>query len=337
MKSKILSVLFLLSIFAGISINSAWAAELTIYTYDSFNSEWGPGPVVFKRFEEQCACKLKVVSPGDSGTVLNRVILEKANPKADILLGLNNSELEKSFSYDLWEPYRSPLLEKVPAELHVDKNNRVTPFDYGFIAFVYDSQKLKNPPNSLQDLLDPKYKRKIVIENPKTSSPGLSMLHWTISVYGEDGYLDYWKKLKPNLLSVTDGWSAAYGMFTKGEVPIVLSYVTSPAYHLEYEKTERYQAAVFQEGHYRQIEFAGILKGTKRSKRAQEFIDFMLSEKFQNVIPLTNWMFPVVQYQPLPESFRIAPQPKSAPELNPARVNQQNSKWLKAWSRAMSE
>ena len=337
MKSKILSVLFLLSIFAGISINSAWAAELTIYTYDSFNSEWGPGPVVFKRFEEQCACKLKVVSPGDSGTVLNRVILEKANPKADILLGLNNSELEKSFSYDLWEPYRSPLLEKVPAELLVDKNNRVTPFDYGFIAFVYDSQKLKNPPNSLQDLLDPKYKRKIVIENPKTSSPGLSMLHWTISVYGEDGYLDYWKKLKPNLLSVTDGWSAAYGMFTKGEVPIVLSYVTSPAYHLEYEKTERYQAAVFQEGHYRQIEFAGILKGTRRSKRAQEFIDFMLSEKFQNVIPLTNWMFPVVQYQPLPESFRIAPQPKSAPELNPARVNQQNSKWLKAWSRAMSE
>jgi len=337
MQIKILSSFILLFFFTGIVVNSAAAKELTIYTYDSFNSEWGPGPVVFKRFEEQCACKLKVVSPGDSGIVLNRVILEKANPQADIMLGLNNSELEKSFSYDLWEPYRSPLLAKVSADLRVDKKYRVTPFDYGFIAFVYDSQKLAKPPSSLEDLLDPKYKRKIVIENPKTSSPGLSMLHWTIAVYGEDAYLDYWKKLQPNLLSVTDGWSAAYGMFTKGEVPIVLSYVTSPAYHLEYEKTERYQAAVFQEGHYRQVEFAGILKGTKRSKLAREFIDFMLSEKFQNAIPLTNWMFPVVQHQALPDSFRIAPQPKSAPELNAARVNQQNSKWLKAWSRAMSE
>jgi thiamine transport system substrate-binding protein len=337
MQIKILSIFILLSFFTGIIVNSAAAKELTIYTYDSFNSEWGPGPVVFKRFEEQCACKLKVVSPGDSGTVLNRVILEKANPQADIMLGLNNSELEKSFSYDLWEPYRSSLLEKVPVDLRVDKKYRVTPFDYSFIAFVYDSQKLEKPPKNLQDLLDPKYNRKIVIENPKTSSPGLSMLHWTIAVYGEKGYLDYWKKLQPNLLSVTDGWSAAYGMFTKGEVPLVLSYVTSPAYHLEYEKTERYQAAVFQEGHYRQIEFAGIIKGTKRFKLAREFIDFMLSENFQNVIPLTNWMFPVVQYQALPDSFRIAPQPKRSPELNPARINQQNSKWLKAWSRVMSE
>ena len=337
MQSRILSIFILLFFFTGIVLNSAAAKELTIYTYDSFNSEWGPGSVVFKSFEEQCACKLKVVSPGDSGTVLNRVILEKANPQADIMLGLNNSELEKSFSFDLWEPYRSSLLDRVPVDLRVDKKYRVTPFDYSFIAFVYDSQKLEKPPKNLQDLLDPKYKRKIVIENPKTSSPGLSMLHWTIAVYGEQGYLDYWKKLQPNLLSVTDGWSAAYGMFTKGEVPLVLSYVTSPAYHLEYEKTERYQAAVFQEGHYRQIEFAGILKGTKRIKLAREFIDFMLSEKFQNVIPLTNWMFPVVQHQALPDSFRIAPQPKRAPELNPARVNQQNSKWLKAWSRVMSE
>ena len=176
-----------------------------------------------------------------------------------------------------------------------------------------------------------------MIENPKTSSPGLSMLHWTIAVFGEDGYLNYWKKLRKNLLSVTDSWSAAYGMFTKGEVPIVLSYVTSPAYHLEYEKTERYQAASFAEGHYRQIEFAGIIKGTKQVKRAQEFIDFMLSAKFQNAIPLTNWMYPVIQYQPLPDSFRIAREPKAVPELNSSLVYKQNTKWLKAWSRAMSE
>ena len=337
MKYIILSLFSLSAFLAGVSSNSASAGDLTIYTYESFNSEWGPGPVVFKSFEEQCGCKIKIVTLGDSGTVLNRVIIEQANPKADILLGLNNSELEKSFKYKLWIPYRSPLLVQVPIDLLLDKKNRVTPFDYGFLSFVYDSKKLKKPPRNLEDLLDPEYKRKIVIENPRTSSPGLSMLHCTIAVFGEDGYLDYWKKLQKNLLSVTDGWSAAYGMFTKGETPIVLSYVTSPAYHLEYEKTERYQAALFTEGHYRQIEFAGIIKGTKQIKRAQEFIDFTLSEKFQNAIPLTNWMYPVIQYQPLPDSFRIAREPKAVPELNSSLVYKQNNKWLKAWSRAMSE
>jgi len=265
------------------------------------------------------------------------VIQKAANKKADILLGLNNSELEKSYKYSLWEPYRSSFLDRIPSDLRLDKDYRVTPFDYGFVGFVYDSKKLEEPPRSLMDLLDQKYKRKIVIENPKTSSPGLSMLHWTIAVFGENGYLDFWRKIQPNLLSVTDGWSAAYGMFTRGEVPLVLSYVTSPAYHLEYEKTERYKTALFKNGHYRQIEFAGILKGTKNIKNARAFIDFMLSDKFQNVIPLTNWMFPVISYQALPESYRVVPMPKSIVELNPVLVNLKNKKWLKEWSRAVSE
>ena len=337
MNSKIPYFLLVILFFLGIDINISFSRELLIYSYDSFNSKWGPGPVVFKRFKKKCGCKVKVVSQGDSGKVLNQVILEKSNPKADILIGLNNSELEKSFNYDLWEPYTSKLLDQVPVDLRVDKKNRVTPFDYGFIAFVYDSYKLNSPPKSLEDLINKKYRKKIVIQNPRTSSPGLSMMHWTISVFGEEGYLDYWKKLQPNLLTMTDGWSAAYGMFTKGEVPIVLSYSTSPAYHLEYEKTERYKAARFIEGHYRQIEFAGIIRGTKNIELAKGFIDFMLSEEFQSVIPLKNWMFPVVEHQPLPHSFRIVPKLKKIQELDPTRVHQQNSKWIKAWSRAMSE
>ncbi len=313
----------------------AFATDLTIYTYDSFNSEWGPGPTVFKRFQEQCQCKLKIVALGDAGLMLNRVILEKANPKADILLGINDSHLGKAFEADIFTSYQSPLLTKIPQHLQMDAQYRITPFDYGFMAFVYDSEKIKSPPQSLEDLLAPRYQNKIVIEDPRTSSPGLSFLHWTISVYGEEGYLDYWKKLSPNLLTITSGWSAAYGMFTKGETPLVLSYATSPAYHLEYEKTERYQAAVFAEGHYQQVEFAGIVKGTKKEKRAQEFIDFMLSAAFQNAIPLTNWMFPVIEYQPLPDSFRIAARPASVKTLDFDRVYQQNSKWLKSWTRAL--
>ena len=317
--------------------NISLSRELLIYTYDSFNSKWGPGPIVFKRFEEICDCDLKVISPGDSGKVLNRVILEKANPKADILIGLNNSDIEKSFIYDLWEPYSSKIIDRVPADLRLDKKNRVTPFDYGFLAFVYDSRKINEPPRNLNDLLNSKYKKKIVIQNPKTSSPGLSMLYWTIAVFGEDNFLEYWKRLKPNLLAVTDGWVSAYGMFTRGETPIVLSYVTSPAYHLEYEKTERYQAAEFQEGHIRQIEFGGILKGTKNIELAKNFIDFMLSEEFQDIIPLTNWMFPVVQYRSLPSSFRIVPRVKKIQKIKTFLVKQQNLKWIKLWSRAMSE
>ena len=186
-------------------------------------------------------------------------------------------------------------------------------------------------------MLDISYKKKIVIQNPKTSSPGLSMLHWTIAEFGEKNFINFWKKLKPNLLAVTDGWSAAYGMFTRGEIPIVLSYVTSPAYHLEHEKTERYQVAHFKEGHYRQVEFGGIIKGTKNLEIAKDFIDFMLSEEFQNVIPLTNWMFPVIEYKNLPSSFRIIPKIRKKKDLTSSLIFQSNSKWLKSWSRAMSE
>lgn len=328
------SILLLLAL--GLAFTSRLvAADLTIYTYDSFNSQWGPGPVVFQRFEEQCQCKLKIVALGDSGTMLNRVILEKQNPKADIFLGLSDSELSKALSAEIFLPYRSPGLEKVDSAHRLDSQHRVTPFDFGYIAFVYDSEKIAVPPKSLKDLLKEEYKQKIVIEDPRTSSPGLSFLHWTIAVYGEETYMDYWKQLQPNLLAITSGWSAAYGMFTKGETPIVLSYATSPAYHLEYEKTERYKAAVFSEGHYPQVESAGIVKGTRNLERAQQFIDFMLSSEFQEAIPLTNWMFPVIQYKPLPQSFRLAIQPKAVQKLAPATILEKNKVWLKTWARGL--
>lgn len=316
---------------------SAFSQDLVVYTYDSFNTEWGPGPVVFKAFEEHCSCTVQVIAPGDSGSVLSRTILEKANPKADVLLGVNDSELAKSFRYDLWEPYRSPNLDRVPEELRLDSEHRVTPFDYGYIAFVYDSERLSSPPKNLADLTDSRFEGKVVIESPKTSSPGLSMLHWTIAVYGEDGYLDYWDRLRPNLLTITDGWSSAYGMFTKGEVPIVLSYVTSPAYHLEYEQTERYKALDFPEGMFRQVEFAGILKGAKNLERAQEFIDFMLTSDFQDVIPLTNWMYPVAPEKALPDSYQAAVRPGKTLTLSPEKIELNNERWLRNWSRTMAQ
>ena len=161
MKSKFIVFFSILSFVVIAYSNTLFSRELMIYTYDSFNSKWGPGPIVFARFEEICGCKLKVISHGDSGVILNRAILEKVNPKADILIGLNNIDIKKSFIYDLWAPYRSKLLDLVPVEFRLDKKNRVTPFDYGYIAFVYDSQKINEPPQSFNDLLHSKYNKKL--------------------------------------------------------------------------------------------------------------------------------------------------------------------------------
>ena len=257
-----------------ISSTSIFAQDLVIYTYDSFNSKWGPGPVVFQNFEKECSCQVKVVASGDAGVVLSRVILEKNKPKADILLGISDSQLALSFRHQIWKPYQPKHLNQVKQDLLLDKQHRVIPYDFGYIAFVYDSEALPNPPQSLEELTHPQFKGKIVISSAKTSSPGLSLLHWTIQEYGQDEFLDYWQRLAPNLLTITDGWSSAYGMFKKGEAPIVLSYVTSPAYHLEYEKTERYKAMSFQKGLYRQIEFAGIVKGTKKRKASPTVYGF---------------------------------------------------------------
>ncbi|MBF0280852.1 MAG: thiamine ABC transporter substrate-binding protein [SAR324 cluster bacterium] len=327
--------IFLAALGLNLLYSAALASNLTIYTYDSFNSEWGPGPVVFKQFEKQCQCTLKIVALGDSGLMLNRIILEKKNPQADIFLGLNNSQLGKALSADIFVSYRSPNLADVNEEHWLDPQNRVTPFDYGFLAFVYDSEKIAEPPQSLQDLLKEEFKGKIVIEDPRTSSPGLTFLHWTISAFGEEGYLDYWEKLNPNLLAITSGWSAAYGMFTKGEAPLVLSYATSPAYHLEHEKTDRFRAALFARGHYKQVEGAGIVKGSRNPAMARQFIDYMLSSEFQKEIPLKNWMFPVAKSQELPKSFSLAIHPDAVKSLDDRLILEKNSSWLKQWARRL--
>jgi thiamine transport system substrate-binding protein len=211
----------------------------------------------------------------------------------------------------------------------------VTPFDYGYFAFVYDSDSLSNPPASLEEITDPRFRKRIIIQDPRTSSPGLGFLLWTIAVYGEE-YLEYWKRLEPNLLTITDGWDTAYGMFTSGEAPMVLSYTTSPAYHVEYEQTERYQALMFKEGHYLQIEGMGILKGAPHPELARRFIDFILTADFQSEIPLTNWMYPVDPDAATPDSFRFAPKPERSLQLPAEEIRKHRDRWINAWVKQVS-
>jgi thiamine transport system substrate-binding protein len=225
---------------------------------------------------------------------------------------------DRALDSGLFEAYKPQGADALLPELIIDKSYRLIPWDYSYFAIVYDSQRLPNPPRRLEDLTQGIYAKKIILMDPRTSSPGLGFFAWTREVYGE-GWKDYWRRLGPSILTIADGWSYGYGLFTAGEAPLVLSYTTSPGYHLEYENTEQYRAALFTDGHPIQIELAGLLTAGKNKENAKRFLDFMISPAFQEVIPLTNWMYPVINI-PLPASFRI--NPKSDKPLLPRPISE---------------
>jgi thiamine transport system substrate-binding protein len=281
------------------------AEEVVIWTYDSFVSEWGPGAEAAERFKAETGIAVKWVSHGDAGTVLSRLLLEGRDAGADIILGLDQNMADRALASGLFSAYKPQGAEKLFPELIIDDEYRLIPLDYSYFAIVYDSERIPDPPKSLEDLTLPEYADKLILMDPRTSSPGLGFLAWTETVYGP-GWADYWRRLSPSILTIAEGWDSGYGLFTAGEAPLVLSYTTSPGYHLEYENTERYKAALFTDGHPIQIEAAGLLAAGKNQENARRFLDFMLSPAFQDIIPLTNWMYPVIDI-PLPDSFRLNP------------------------------
>lgn len=336
MKKLLVTVIFVsLCLGFGDSGYSQDKEELVLYVYDSFIS-WGLAEATMHKFEEANNCTITLIAAGDAGQVLNRAILEKDNPQADVVVGIDNNYLAKALKHEILEPYQSKNIDVVPEDLILDPSFHLTPFEYGFIAFVYDSEKIPEPPKSLKKLTDPKWKEQIILEDPRTSSPGVSFLLWTIAAFGEENYLDYWERLEPSILTITKGWDTAYGMFTSGEAPIVLSYATSPAYHVEAEQSTRYLAAPMEEGFYRQIEGMGIIKGAKHRALAEKFIDFMLTEDFQKEIPLTQWVFPINPNVQLPKSFAYAAKSETFLTLDPVRIDQNYDKWLKAWTELMT-
>ncbi|MDR1025214.1 MAG: thiamine ABC transporter substrate-binding protein [Treponema sp.] len=293
-------------VFAGGRRNAAPAPqEVVIWTYDSFSSEWGPGPQAAVEFREKTGINIRWVTHTDAGELLARLLQEGAEARADIVLGLDQNLAPRALASGLLESYRPAGAEGIRPELIVDPGWSLVPYDYGYFAFVYDSEALSRVPANLEELTEPYYAGKIILSDPRTSSPGLGFFGWVRSIYGE-GWRDYWRRLSPSILTIAEGWSSAYGLFTNGEAPLVLSYTTSPAYHLEYEGTERYRAAIFGEGHPLQVELMGLLRGAGNRENAKTFLDYALSPAFQTLIPLGNSMYPAIDI-PLPDSFRIAP------------------------------
>jgi len=295
-------------------------AQLVIYAYDSFASEWGPGPVVIPAFEKATGIKVEIVVPGDAGQVLARAIGEKKKPVADILVGLDSNLLPKALAAGVLSEYRPKGLSRIPDQLVLDANWHLTPYDWGTFAIMWDSEKLTDPPASLEDLTKPEYAKKLILMDPRTSTPGLGFLSWTESVYGNQ-LGDYWKRLSPTILTMSPGWDTGYGLFTSGEAPLVISYTTSAAYHAEYETAGRYKALEFIDGHPVQIEGAGIVAGARHRKAAEAFLDYMLTDDFQSALPLTNWMYPVIPGIELPASYAASPKPLRTVTTDPSALD----------------
>lgn len=303
---------------------------LTVYAYDSFTAEWGPGPIIETAFEATCACDLQFVSAGDGAALLARVLLEGAGTEADVVLGLDTNLTARALASGLFAPHGIAAPLALPVAWSDDT---FLPYDWGWFAFVGNAGG--ELPANFEELAASDLT--IVIEDPRSSTPGLGLLLWVKQVYG-DKATDIWAGLADNIVTVTPGWSEAYGLFLAGEADLVLSYTTSPAYHLIAEGDATKVALPFDEGHYLQVEVAAKVAGSDVPELADKFMAFVVSEEFQSTIPTTNWMYPAIALADgLPEGFNTLIQPEQSLLLSSAEAAAMRDSALEEWRAALSQ
>ena len=314
---------------------------LTVMTHDSFSVS----EEVVKLFEEANHAKIVFLQSGDAGAVLNRAILTKDAPLADLLFGVDNTFLSRALEGDIFEAYESPALGEIPDVFKLDASNHALPVDYGDVCINYDKAYFADNnlavPQSLEELTKPEYEGLLVVENPATSSTGLAFLLATVAHF-DDGFTEYWQALKDNGLVVVDGWETAYytnfsGSSGRGPQPMVVSYGTSPAVEVVYAEKPMDDAPTASilgpDTCFRQIEFVGILKGTQQRALAERFVDFMLSKQFQEDVPLQMFVYPVNPNAVLPEEFtKYAQAPEQAASLAPEEIAANRDAWIQAWT-----
>ncbi len=323
-----------------------YGRSLTVMTHDSFSAS----DEVIAEWEQANKANLRFLKSGDAGAVLNRAILSKDNPLADVLFGVDNTFFSRAIEAGIFEPYQAEGLDKIPSDLRIDPEGRLTPIDFGFVNFNYDKAAFGEGkpalPQTLRDLVKPEYKGLVVVPSPATSSPGLAFLLATVATFGESGdypWTRFWTELQANDVQIVDGWETAYftnfsGSSGKGAQPIVLSYATSPAAEAFSEEGELVEPPtgnlMLPGGAFRQIEFAGILKGTENVELAQSWIDYMIGERFQADIPLQMYVYPARADTPLPEAFqRYAVVPEEPATLAPDEIAKNRERWIQEWTR----
>ena len=318
---------------------------LNVMTHASFAAS----TAVVAAFEKANTVKVVFLKSGDAGAALNKAILTKDAPLADVFYGVDNTFLSRALTSGIYEAYASPLLAQIPAQFKLDPQNRALPVDYGDVCINYDKAYFAAHnlpvPQTLEDLARPAYKDMLVMENPATSSPGLAFLLATIKHFGADGYLNYWMSLRANGVVVVDGWETAYytnfsGSSGHGPQPLVVSYASSPAAEVVNASpplTDSPIGSILGPATcFRQIEFVGILKGTRQPALAKKFVDFMLGQQFQEDMPLQMYVYPVNPAAKLPDAFvkynQIPAQPAM---LDPALIASNRDQWIQAWAQAV--
>lgn len=351
-KFSLVSVLLAAVLLAGCAGSAPTAAPapsgpqtLTVMTHDSFSVTES----VVTAFEQSNNVKLVFVKSGDAGAALNKAVLSKDTPLADVFYGVDNTFLSRALDADIFLPYASPLLAKIPAEFQMDSSNRALPVDYGDVCINYDKAYFQSKnlavPQSLEDLAKPEYKGLLVVENPATSSPGLAFLMATVTHFGSEKAVDYWKSLRDNGVVAVNSWETAYytnfsGSSGKGPQPMVVSYASSPAAEVVFaspQPTDAPTASITaKDTCFRQVEFVGILKGTKNEVLAHKFVDFMLSISFQQDMPLQMFVYPVNTDAKLPEAFqKYAVTAQEPAKMDAAEIAKNRESWIQAWNEAV--
>ena len=319
---------------AGVLTATSAFAEtpiLTVYAGDYFTSEWGPGPVIEKGFEEICECDLQF----STGDLVPRLLLEGKRTKADIVIGLSSDVTAKARATDLFAPHgQDNSALTLPIEW---ADETFLPFNYGHTAFIYNETTMDTPPASFDALLALPDDVKIVIQDPRTSLSGLALVLWVDAVY-RDKSAEVWAKLAPKILTVTKDWSASYGMFTDGEVDMVLSYTTSPAYHMFAENDFTKKAAIFPEGHYLMVETVGKIAATEEPELADAFMAYVMSEAFQTAIPKANWSLPsALPKDQWPDEWAQLPLPENVLFYTEAEATAAQKQAIEIWRATLSQ
>ena len=313
---------------------------LTVMTHDSF----AVSESVVASFEKEYGVQVQFLEIGDTGTAVNKAVLSKDNPLADVFYGVDNTFLSRALEGDIFEAYESPALDDIDPKFQLDDLHRALPVDFGDVCLNYQKAYFEEnnlaPPDSFEDLIDPLYRDLLTVENPATSSPGLAFLLATIGYYGEDGYLDFWLALVENQVNIVNDWETAYyAEFSQagGPDPIVVSYGSSPPFEVLFAEEpleDAPTAAVTSPGTcFRQIEFVGILKGTQNRDLAEKWVSFMLSPEFQEDIPLNMYVFPVNSKAVLNETFqKYLEIPEITADVSPSAIAANREKWINAWT-----
>ena len=329
-----LHTLVSLSLLVWSSFAFGQARTITVYTYDSLAAKHSFGKYFAAELEKTTGITTKLVSFSTIAEAMQQLKVEGTKTKADILWGFDGLLLEKA--EPLLEKLETKLLERVPEGIRFDSAKAV-PFDYGYLAFIYDSRRTKAATGKkfTEWVKDPSLVKKVIIQDPRTSSLGQSLLGWVGSLVPKEQYFDFWKGFAPLLVTVAPGWSSAYGAFLKKESDYVLSYTTSPAYHAIEEKNDAFKAVIFEDGHFRQTEGVGIVKSSSLKTLAREWIEALLSDKYQTALATRQWMYPAVPVA-LPPAFEKLPRVKETPRLAKTALEENRSYWTSQWTKALS-